>query len=224
MVWTEKCHRFVESCRCRNCPNVLAGHNYQKWLDEGDNVNSWFGHENTLTAMQRRILITQWVGKAWQTLCGSEYDNLRKRCWEKTGCLMTAGGSEDDKVTPEGLPSYKIPPPLLYLPVSEAEPVANANAPDASNDDDEDQTEVLEDDMEQPENEGSEWVDDENDRSCDDELCGQKLKALYQNGWFTGVIEYYNTNINQYRVVYSDESEDYIGIEDIDGIEIILID
>ena len=65
---------------------------------------------------------------------------------------MTADGSEDDKVTPEGLPSYKIPPPLLYLPVSEAEPVANANAPDASNDDDEDQNEVLEDDMEQPEN------------------------------------------------------------------------
>ena len=78
--------------------------------------------------------------------------------------------------------------------------------------------------MEQPENEGSEWVDGENDRSCDDELCGRKLKALYQNGWFTGVIEYYDTNINQYRVVYSDESEDYIGIEDIDGIEIILID
>ena len=25
---------------------VLAGHNYQKWLDEGDNVDSWFGHEN----------------------------------------------------------------------------------------------------------------------------------------------------------------------------------
>ena len=108
--------------------------------------------------------------------------------------------------------------------MSEAEPVANANAPDASNDDDEDQNEVLEDDMEQPENEGSEWVDDENDRSCDDELYGRKLKALYQNVWFTGVIEYYNTNISQYRVVYSDESENYIGIEDIDGIEIILID
>ena len=94
---------------------VLAGHNYQKWLDEGDNVDSWFGYENTPTAMQRRILITQWVGKAWETLCGSEYENLRKRCWEKTGCLMTADGSEDDKVTPEGLPSYKIPPPLLYF-------------------------------------------------------------------------------------------------------------
>ena len=128
---------------------------------------------------------------------------------------MTADGSEDDKVTPEGLPSYKIPPPLLYLPVSEAEPVVNANEPEASNDDD---------DMEQPENEGSEWADDENDRSCDDELCGRKLKALYQNGWFTGVIEDYDTNINRHRVLYSDESEDYIGIEDIDGIEIILID
>ena len=146
----------------------------------------------------------------------------------KNGVLNDCRRVRGRKVTPEGLPSYKIPPPLLYLPVSEAEPVANANAPDASNDDDEDQNEVLEDDMEQPENEGSEWVDDENDRSCDDELCGRKLKALYQNGRFTGVIEYYNTDINQYRVVYSDESKDYIaniiGIEDIDGIEIILID
>ena len=32
---------------------VLTGHNYQKWLDEGDNVDVWFGHQMGLTAMER---------------------------------------------------------------------------------------------------------------------------------------------------------------------------
>ena len=44
---------------------VLTGHNYQKWLDEGDNVDIWFGHQKGLTAKESRILITQWVGNAW---------------------------------------------------------------------------------------------------------------------------------------------------------------
>ena len=51
---------------------ILSGHNYQKWLDEGDNVDIWFGHQKGLTAMERRILITQWVGNAWQELCSSK--------------------------------------------------------------------------------------------------------------------------------------------------------
>ena len=32
---------------------VLTGHNYQKWLDEVDNVDIWFGHQKGLTAMER---------------------------------------------------------------------------------------------------------------------------------------------------------------------------
>ena len=58
---------------------VLTGHNYQKWLDEGDNADIWFGHQKGLTAMECRILITQWVVNAWQELCSSKYDHLRKR-------------------------------------------------------------------------------------------------------------------------------------------------
>ena len=45
---------------------VLNEHNYQKWLDEGDNADIWFGHQKGLTAMERQILlITQWVRNAW---------------------------------------------------------------------------------------------------------------------------------------------------------------
>ena len=70
-------------------------------------------------------LITQWVGNAWKKLCGPEYEHLRLRCWQKTACLMTADGSEDQFITPEGLPGYKLPPPCLYLPTIDAIPDAN---------------------------------------------------------------------------------------------------
>ena len=62
---------------------------------------------------ERRILITHWVGEAYKKLAGSEYDNLRLRVWQKTGCLMTADGSEDGLIKPEGLKSYIVPPPFL---------------------------------------------------------------------------------------------------------------
>ena len=37
---------------------ILTGYNYQKWLDEGDNIDIWFVHQKSLTVMERRILIT----------------------------------------------------------------------------------------------------------------------------------------------------------------------
>ena len=135
---------------------------------------------------------------------------------------MTADGTEDQRITPEGLPNYKVPPPLSFIPLLGADP--ESNFPDSSTGEDEGDEEVLNDDTEQAPNEGSEWVDDENDRSYDDELYEQKLKTLYSNGWFTGKIDYHNNSINKYRVVFSDGTEDYIGVEDIDGVEIMLLD
>lgn len=38
---------------------------------------------------------------------------------------MTADRSEDDKITPKGLPNYKIPPQLLFIPTCRAEPVSD---------------------------------------------------------------------------------------------------
>ena len=32
-----------------------------------------------------------------------------------TGCLITADGSEDEKIKPEGLPNYRVPPPIDYV-------------------------------------------------------------------------------------------------------------
>ena len=57
-------------------------------------------------------MITEWVGNAVDTLNHSNYDNFRWRCFEKTGILITADGSEDEKIQPVGLTDYKVPPPL----------------------------------------------------------------------------------------------------------------
>ena len=39
-----------------------------------------------------------------------------------------------------------------------------------------------------------------------------------------GQIEYFNKTLAKYRVTSSDDNEDYIGIDDIDGVAIMLSD
>ena len=66
----------------------------------------------TITASQKRILITKWVGNAWDiTFKSCKYEP--DKCFEHTGCLLTLDGSEDDKVKIQGLPNYRPPPPQL---------------------------------------------------------------------------------------------------------------
>ena len=43
---------------------------------------------------------------------------------KKTGCLITADGSEDKKIQPEGLSNYEVHPPIPIEP-SEAPPCSN---------------------------------------------------------------------------------------------------
>ena len=72
----------------------------------------------------QRILITKWAGDAWGRLVDRKYNAFRRRLFEKTGCLLTATGEADNKVQPEGLPGYQVPPvvasrkPYPQLPVS----------------------------------------------------------------------------------------------------------
>ena len=69
--------------------------------------------EGKVDGKKRRILITHWVGEAYSKLMGDDYSNSRWRSFEKTGCLITADGSEDSKTEPESLTGYTVPPPLL---------------------------------------------------------------------------------------------------------------
>ena len=154
-----------------------------------------------------------------------EYDDFRWRLFEKTSCLITADGSGDEKVTPEGLPDYKPPPALDYMEPSTAQPVSNTTveAPTVA-------PEVVEiaDDEDENDYEGEnlvveELIDDEKDRTFDDELVGRSVKSLYGNGWFTGKNKYFNQEICRYFIEYKDKTTDLIDISDIDGVEMILI-
>lgn len=94
---------------------VKVRQEHYKWLDSEENVDKWYGVDN-FTASERRILITHWVGEAYKTLLDSKYETFRHRMFEKTGCLLTADGSGDHLVTPEGLPNYEVPPPTMIEP------------------------------------------------------------------------------------------------------------
>ena len=85
------------------------------WLEQDNDIDRWLGNcekKLKLGVSDRRILITQWVGNAFEKLKSSNYDNFRKNCFQKTGCLITANGSEDEFIKPEELQDYKVFPPM----------------------------------------------------------------------------------------------------------------
>ena len=56
-----------------------------------------------------------------------------------------------------------------------------------------------------------------------DSFVGRKIKALYENGWFVRKINYQNKLLEEYYVLYEDDSEDDISLDDIDGVEVQLL-
>ena len=92
---------------------VLITQDHHTWLDSEENAEKWYDSEEKFTAKERRILITHWAGEAYNKLSTSSYDNFRKRMWQKTGCLITADGSDDNLIQPEGIQNYEVPPPSL---------------------------------------------------------------------------------------------------------------
>jgi hypothetical protein len=110
----------------------LVGQIQDEWLEEEENIELWLGNsERRLTASDRRILITQWVGKAHDRLLSADYDRTRYRCFEKTGCLITADGSADENINPEGLLGYVVP---QSLPIQAAEDHADPQIPEPGTD------------------------------------------------------------------------------------------
>ena len=110
-------------------------------------------------------MITHWAGDAYSKLISPEYDAFRWRLFEKTGCLVTADGSDGDKITPEGLPNYKIPPPAIFVEAGAGLPISNVVEP--VNDDQPDNCSEHEDEDEPSE---SDFTDNEamfEDMECD---------------------------------------------------------
>ena len=75
-----------------------------EWLDVEENMTRW---EGKVSVSDRRMLILEWTEKAWQLFCGANHNHSRHRAWERTGGLMTADGSGDDLIKPEGTSEYK---------------------------------------------------------------------------------------------------------------------
>jgi hypothetical protein len=65
-------------------------------------MSKWI--DGKFTAAERRILITEWAGDAWEDLCNGGY--IRKN-FEKTGCLIGTVGARVDKINIQGLPEYQ---------------------------------------------------------------------------------------------------------------------
>ena len=53
-----------------------ARQEHYKWLDSEENSDKWYEVENKFTASDRRILITHWVGEAYQSFLDKKYDSF----------------------------------------------------------------------------------------------------------------------------------------------------
>ena len=64
------------------------------------------------------MLSVEFCGQAWQAVgTGDKYAKMRKDAWEGTGNLITADGSEDALIKPQGLRSWPGPhPPGFQVP------------------------------------------------------------------------------------------------------------
>jgi len=73
-----------------------------EWLDNDDNLEKWENGE--LSAADRRVLMTHWAAVAVANV--NKDVTRRRRYFEKTGNLMTADRSGDDKIQPQGTTKY----------------------------------------------------------------------------------------------------------------------
>ena len=111
MVRCSSCYRYLTTCTWRICLKVLINHEFFSWLDD-ENIELWNGVDTHITASEKHILIFHWVGNAYRKLLRPENDAFRWRLFEKTGRLIPAERSDDEKISPESLFNYKEPPPI----------------------------------------------------------------------------------------------------------------
>ena len=72
-----------------------------RWLEEDDNLELW---HDKISAKQRRVLMTKWTAEAWKELTADKLFFMK--LFERTGCLITADGSDDDKIRSQALEPY----------------------------------------------------------------------------------------------------------------------
>ena len=164
----------------RTVRTVAQPEGLETWLDEKDNRKRWT--RGRISAQARRELTLEWLGDAWQRIFEDGYKRMRECAWEATGSLITADGSDDDKIAPQGLPNWPGPhPPTFDVP---KEWYGEA---DTEGDEEEGELEDLEyessdseagweeEDEEAAEEEEEEEEDEEEDEEDDDNACRSLL-------------------------------------------------
>lgn len=85
----------------------LVNKHFEHWLQDDVHLDKW--KNGSFTASEKRILITQFVGEAWEEMfLSGKYHPTSY--FEKTGTLLTLDGSKDAKIKMDGIPSFKMPP------------------------------------------------------------------------------------------------------------------
>ena len=62
--------------------------------------------QGRISASDRRILFTKWVGKAWEEISGKK--EMIIRSFKKCGISVDIDGSEDDQINIEGLENFEV--------------------------------------------------------------------------------------------------------------------
>ena len=71
-----------------------------------------------MKASDKRVLIAGWSGQAYRTMMTEEFNSFWYRLFQKTGCLVTADGSDDNKVQPGDLKDNQVTPLAIIGPSS----------------------------------------------------------------------------------------------------------
>ena len=164
------------------------------WLEKQNNIDLWLGNsENSLDAKKRSIFLTHWVRNVTEKLSAQDSDKIRYRCFEKTGYLITVDGSAEDKVNPEGLKNYVVPPPL---PMTEPAEVVACELPEITSHKEVNNDEITER-FEQQLDYETENVDYEADRDYTHELDGRTNLKFFKK--MVSLLEQYHGTIENCR-------------------------
>ncbi|KAK3281369.1 hypothetical protein CYMTET_10837 [Cymbomonas tetramitiformis] len=188
-----------------------------EWLEDLENLNKWESAE--LTASDRRILMTWWAGDGYARMVKRVCIN---RYFEKSGCLMSVSGAADNKINPEGLPSFTFERPII--PAVLVETPAQVNVPAATHTEMEEavqQEELSEEEVDSEEEEGTDeaekWFVPDGFKAIggtplaaqiDNSIVGEHLMFKWNGvGWCHGWVQKFYPNHRRgynVEVVYED--------------------
>ena len=127
---------------------------------------------------------------------------------------------------------YTVPPPLQVVSSDEAvqcpipeslEETIEESTEEPSEVSESENQEILCIEYEENEQEVVERIDEKLDRIYKHPLKNRRVKILYQE-WVIGRISWYNKKLDEYRVEFEDGTENYINLDDANGIEMILLE